>query len=183
MRNEKDEKLDQLIRNELLNDLGLDEQRILSRIEFTEKPLYKKPLFFIPTLVCTLLILITVVSFVSISIYKNTYQPQYGDNDIVYEALEAFEDEVEGYNKLKRIKLYQVDTEFLCGIYYNQNTTRYYILCYPKNSKHNKYDIIHNDTKMNDVEKFVMYDITLEDSNELIVYENDIEIFKTTFKK
>ena len=32
MRNEKDEKLDQLIRNELLNDLGLDEQKILSRI-------------------------------------------------------------------------------------------------------------------------------------------------------
>ncbi len=183
MRNEKDEKLDQLIRNELLNDLGLDEQKILSRIEFTEKPIYKKPLFFIPTLVCTLLILITVVSFVSISIYKNTYQPQYGDNDIVYEALEAFEDEVEGYNKLKRIKLYQVDTEFLCGIYYNQNNGKYYLITYMINREFKNYIFMLNSIIDEIRNKIFVLEITLEDSNELIIYENDVEIFKTTFKK
>jgi len=181
MRNEKDEKLDQLIRNELLNDLGLDEQRILSRIEFTEKPLYKKPLFFIPTLVCTLLILITVVSFVSISIYKNTYQPQYGDNDIVYEALEAFDEEIDDYNKMKRIKLFHVNTDFLCGIYYNQDN--HYLLCYQRNSKKNVYSVAYNNFNLDTIEKITIFEITLKDSNELIVYENDVEIFKTTFKK
>lgn len=183
MRNEKDEKLDQLIRNELLNDLGLDEQKILSRIEFTEKPLYKKPLFFIPTLVCTLLILITVVSFVSISIYKNTYQPQYGDNDIVYEALEAFEDEVEGFDLMKRMNLYQVDHDFLCSFYFCKDIAKYHMICYQKNLDFDKMVVNFNNKEYFVTSKVFVLEITLEDSNELIIYENDVEIFKTTFKK
>lgn len=183
MRNEKDEKLDQLIRNELLNDLGLDEQKILSRIEFTEKPLYKKPLFYIPTLVCTLLILITVVSFVSISIYKNTYQPQYGDNDIVYEALAAFEDEVEGFDYLKRIRLFQVNQELLCGVYYNQNEEKYFVISYLDSNHYKKYKFSINGDEYLINSEIDNNEITLEASNELIVYENDVEIFKTTFKK
>lgn len=182
MRNEKDEKLDQLIRNELLNDLGLEEQKILSRIEFTEKPLYKKPLFFIPTLVCTLLILITVVSFVSISIYKNTYQPQYGDNDIVYEALEAFDEEIDGFYKLKRIYLFNVRKDLVFGIYYNNNEDIYYLMIYYKN-KNYELDALINSFNYHVSKEISSIEITLEDSNELIIYENDVEIFKTTLKK
>lgn len=187
MKHIKDKKVDQFIAEELMKEIGIDEKRMLSRLEFAEtpkkQPIYKKPIFYIPTIACMLLILMTVVSLLSITIYKSTNESQYRDNDIVYEALDVFEDEVDDFKKLERIALYQVNNELLCTIYYSKKENKYYSICYFKIIDIEVYSFKLNGNEYSLSIKVEIDEISLQDVNEFTVYENDVEIFKTTFTK
>lgn len=186
MKDKRDKYVEDLIAKDLMKELGINEERMLSKIEFAKpenKPFFKQLKFLIPTLVCSLLLLIALVSVISISVYKNTNTPQYDNTEIIYEALEAFEDEVEGFSEMKRINLFQVRQKLVCCVYYCIENDQYYLISYNKYKDDADFKYILNGIEYRPSTRVCTYEIPLLEDNELIIYENGIEFYRTNFKK
>ena len=180
MRNEKDKDLEQLIANELMNDLGIDEEKMLSRLRFKEKtPWYKNYKIFIPVVSFCMLCLLVLTSVLSITIYSNVNDGYIEKDDIVYVALEAFEDEIDGFRDYVKLSLYQIDNEIIVSYYIYEGKSK--MIIFTNEIDGIIYDIFLNERKFSIKTNVSVFDVSLIQNNELIIYKNNIEIYNLNF--
>lgn len=175
-------KLDRYIEREIMKQTEFSEEKILSKFVFEEDKSIKRVKtlkVLIPILYSLVLMLIT--SVVSISIYDHVKDKQYGENQIIMDALEAFDNELD--DSYWKQHLFQVDYYLVIATYYNFELDNEILIIY--NKKRDNVDI---SFAFNGISHMVesdieIFDIDILENNELICYKNGVEYYSTTFSK
>lgn len=175
-------KLDRYIEREIIKQTEFSEENILKRFVFEEDKSIKRVKtlkVLIPILYSLVLMLIT--SVVSISIYDHVKDKQYGENQIIMDALEAFDNELDD-TYLKQ-HLFQIDYYLVIGTYYSFELNEQMLMVYNKKDKDIEVSIsLNNQTYLCD-SKVEIFEVDLLENNILICYKNGIEYYSTTFSK
>lgn len=122
-----------------------------------------------------------ITSVVSISIYDHVKDKQYGENQIIMDALEAFDNELD--ETYKKQQLFQIDYYLVIATYHNFELNKQILMVYNKNRNNIEMSFsLNNQTYLCD-SKVEIFEVDLLENNILICYKNGIEYYSTTFSK
>lgn len=175
-------KLDRYIEREIMKQTEFSEEKILSKFVFEEDKSIKRVKtlkVLIPILYSLVLMLIT--SVVSISIYGHVKDKQYGENQIIMDALEAFDNELD--ETYKKQHLFQIDYNLVVANYYSFELNNEIFVVYNKKRENVEISFLLNNSLYLVDEKVEFFEVELIETNELICYQNGVEYYSTTFSK
>ena len=172
----KSKKLDKFLTREIIKEAIVSDEGLLERFKFEKRVPSVKTLVLS---ICYSILLIVITSLTTIFIYSKINNNQYKGNDIVYEAVEAFDEELD--RTYVRKNIFQIDYNIVVGIYYSEIQDNYILLNYSSTKQVSNYKFTYNDIKYTLSSEIQKFTIESQEDNELIFYLNDEVIFSATF--
>lgn len=172
----KSKKLDKFLTREIIKEAIVSDEGLLERFKFEKRVPSVKTLVLS---ICYSILLIVITSLTTIFIYSKINNNQYGGDQIIYEALEAFDEELD--RKYTKKNFFQVDFNNVIATYYCEFSNEYVVVCYSTAYMNAEVRISINNAEYIIDNVIEVYDIIFLENNELILYFNDEVIFSATF--